>query len=156
MNESTLQSRAPVAREIRVPATDGTLASSRSSNVRAGAVLVTALMTLAYAVNFMNQGIILVVAEQIKVDYALTNSQLGFVLGLSYMLFSALGALPLGRVADVHSRSLVVGMSLALMGLATAFTSLVHSYWQLITFRALAGVGDAGVGPGGGPPAAGR
>ncbi len=148
MSESTLQSRAPVAGEVRVSATDGTPVSTRSVHVRDGALLVTALMTLAYAVNFMNQGIILVVAEQIKVDYALTNSQLGFVLGLSYMLFSALGALPLGRVADVHSRSLVVGMSLALMGLATAFTSLVHSYWQLIVFRAFAGTGDAGVLPG--------
>lgn len=114
----------------------------------AGAVFVTALMTLAYAVNFMNQGIVLVVAEQIKIDFALSNSQLGIVIGLSYMLFSALGALPLGRIADLKSRSLVVGLSLALMGIATAFTSVVQSYWQLITLRAVAGTGDAGVLPG--------
>lgn len=125
-----------------------TSVTSGYSQARASAVLVTALMTLAYAVNFMNQGIILVVAEQIKIDYALSNSQLGFVLGLSYMLFSALGALPLGRVADLRSRSLVVGMSLAVMGIATALMSVAQSYWQMITCRALAGAGDAGVLPG--------
>jgi MFS family permease len=151
MKESKLLGRAALPRLEPPTVTDPPQYSSlvtRSTQVRAGAVLVTALMTLAYAVNFMNQGIILVVAEQIKVDYALTNSQLGFVLGLSYMLFSALGALPLGRVADMHSRSLIVGASLTLMGIATALTSLAHSYWQMITFRALAGTGDAGVLPG--------
>jgi MFS family permease len=105
-------------------------------------------MTLAYAVNFMNQGIVLVVAEQIKADFALTNAQLGFVLGLSYMFFSAVGAVPLGWLADLKSRSLVVGLSLTLMGAATALTSLVQSYVSMITLRAMAGTGDAGVLPG--------
>lgn len=114
----------------------------------AGPVLVTAVMALAYAVNYMNQGIVLVVAEQIKIDFALTNAQLGLVLGLSYMLFSAIGAVPLGRIADLHSRSLVVGLSLTFMGIATALTSLVQSYWAMISLRAMAGTGDAGVLPG--------
>jgi MFS family permease len=109
---------------------------------------VTSMMTLAYAVNIMNQGIVLVVAEQIKVDFALTNAQLGFVLGLSYMLTSAIGAMPLGRLADLQSRSLVVGFSLSLMGVATTVTSAVQSYWSMIILRAVAGTGDAGLLPG--------
>lgn len=111
-------------------------------------VIVTAVLTLAYMVNFMNQGIVLVVAEQIKADFALTNTQLGTVIGLSYMLFSAVGAVPLGRIADLYSRGLVVGLSLTLMGVATTVMSGVQSFWSMITMRALAGTGDAGVLPG--------
>jgi MFS family permease len=110
--------------------------------------LVTALMALAYVVNLMNQAIVLVVAEQLKADFTLTDAQLGTVIGLSYMLFSALGALPLGRVADLYPRSVVVGLSLALMGVATTATSIVQSYWSMIIMRAAAGTGDAGVLPG--------
>lgn len=122
--------------------------ASERPKAAAGPVLVTGLMALAYAANFMNQGIVLVVSEQIKVDFDLSNAQLGFVLGLSYMLFSALGAVPLGRIADLHSRSMVVGLSLTFMGIATALTSMVQSYWSMITLRAMAGTGDAGVLPG--------
>jgi MFS family permease len=122
--------------------------SDKSSQVLPGPATVTAFMAAAYAVNFMNQGIVLVVAEQIKVDFALTNAQLGLVLGMSYMLLSALGALPLGRIADIYSRSLVVGLSLAFMGVATALTSVVQSFWSMIALRAMAGIGDAGVLPG--------
>jgi MFS family permease len=110
--------------------------------------LTTGLMTLAYMVNYMNQGIVLVVAEQLKADFALTDAQLGSVIGLSYMLFSAVGAVPLGRLADLHPRGVVVGLSLALMGVATAVTAAVQGFWSLITLRAVAGAGDAGVLPG--------
>lgn len=111
------------------------------------AIWVTSFMTCAYAVNTMNQAVVLVVAQQIKVDLSLSDAELGLILGLSFMLFSAIAAIPLGRIGDLFARHLVVGGLLTVMGVASALTAFVSQFLPLVLLRCMAGTADAGIMP---------
>lgn len=59
----------------------------------------------------------------------------------------SLAALPLGALADLRSRRLVITWGVAVWSVATALGGLVRRFWELFACRALVGVGEAGYGP---------
>jgi MFS family permease len=86
------------------------------------------------------------VFEPIKRDLHLTDVQLGW-LGSAYIIVLSLFALPLGALADLRSRRLVITWGVAIWSIATALGGLVRRFWELFACRALVGVGEAGYGP---------
>jgi len=72
--------------------------------------------------------------------------QLGW-LGSAYIIVLSLAALPLGALADLRSRRLVITWGVAVWSVATALGGLVRRFWELFACRALVGVGEAGYGP---------
>jgi predicted MFS family arabinose efflux permease len=115
-------------------------------NQRYGGIwIVASVMAAVYTLNLANQASVSVLAKAISEELSLTNTELGWVLGLSYAALSAFLSLPIARYADGNSRTLVAGLGLALMGVASIIMSLADSFWPLMFGRALAGVGDAGL-----------
>src|SRR3954465_6728436 len=96
------------------------MARSRESEHRRGGI-VLALLLLAYIFNFLDRQILGILAQPIKTDLHLTDTQFGAVGGLAFaLLYSVLGV-PLAYVADRTSRSWVIAGSLAVW---SGFTAL--------------------------------
>ena len=106
--------------------------------------LVLALLLVAYIFNFLDRQILGILAQPIKADLHLSDTQFGAIGGLAFaLLYSALGV-PLAYLADKTSRTGVVAASLAVWSAFTALCGTAAGFWQLFMFRLGVGVGEAG------------
>src|SRR5436309_15511102 len=98
-------------------------------------VLVLSLLLLAYIFNFLDRQILGILAQPIKADLHLSDTQFGAIGGPAFaLLYSVLG-IPLAIVADKVSRSGVIAASLALWSAFTALCGMAQGFGQLFLFR---------------------
>ncbi|WP_203309186.1 spinster family MFS transporter [Sphingomonas beigongshangi] len=107
-------------------------------------MLVLAMLLLIYTFNFLDRQILGILAQPIKADLKLSDTQLGALGGIAFALLYSTLAIPLALVADRTSRSWVVTGSLAVWSGFTALCGLATGFWQLFAFRLGVGVGEAG------------
>jgi MFS family permease len=105
------------------------------------------LLVLVSTVAYIDRNILAVLQETIKHDLALSDGQLGLLTGFAFALFYSAFGLPLGRVADRHSRRDLIAISMAVWSAMTALTGLAHNFWQLLLARFGVGFGEAGCNP---------
>jgi predicted MFS family arabinose efflux permease len=105
------------------------------------------MLLLTNAFNLADRQQIAAVAQAIKQDLRLTDSEMGMILGLGYAILYTLLGLPIARLAEHRSRAKIVAVSLAVFGAMAALCSTAQSFWRLLLFRVGVGVGDAGFGP---------
>jgi MFS family permease len=118
--------------------------SPRTERAGASPRVLLALLLLAYIFNFLDRQILGILAEPIKADLKLTDTEFGAVGGLAFaLLYSVLG-LPLAYLADRTSRSGVVAASVAVWSAFTALCGTATGYLQLFLYRLGVGVGEAG------------
>jgi MFS family permease len=121
------------------PRNDSTVAR-RSSSPR----VLLSLLLLAYIFNFLDRQILGILAEPIKADLHLTDTEFGAIGGLAFaLLYSVLG-LPLAYLADRTSRSGVIAASVAVWSAFTALCGTATGYLQLFLYRLGVGIGEAG------------
>ncbi len=80
--------------------------------------------------------------------YCINDFQTG-ILGSSFLLIYAIGALPIGVLADRVKRKNVIAAGVALWSVATALTAFVHGFFGLLMTRAWLGIGEASYTPAG-------
>lgn len=106
--------------------------------------LVLALLLIAYIFNFLDRQILGILAQPIKSDLHLSDTQFGAIGGLAFaLLYSALGV-PLAFLADKSSRTAVIAGSLAVWSAFTALCGAAAGFGQLFLYRLGVGVGEAG------------
>ncbi|MEA3038023.1 MAG: hypothetical protein QOE79_536 [Sphingomonadales bacterium] len=118
--------------------------SARPSETIGRPRTVLALLLLAYIFNYLDRQILGILAQPIKADLHLTDTQFGAIGGLAFaLLYSVLG-IPLALLADRTRRSTVIAGALAVWSGFTALCGLATGYGQLFLFRLGVGVGEAG------------
>lgn len=80
--------------------------------------------------------------------YCINDFQTG-LLSSSFILIYAVGALPLGLLADRIKRKNVIAAGVALWSAATLITAFVSSFWGLLLTRTWLGFGEASYNPAG-------
>jgi len=105
------------------------------------------LLVLLYTVNFIDRQIMSILAEDIKTDLKLDDSQLGFLYGTAFAIFYALFGIPLGRLADTWHRGRLIAIGLATWSCMTVLSGLSTTYAQLAAARVGVGVGEASASP---------
>jgi predicted MFS family arabinose efflux permease len=114
------------------------------SVARPGRTVALLLLTAVGTVNFVDRQILSVLAEPIRQELHLSDTQLGLLTGLSFALFYALMGVPAAMLADrVHRVRLVAAACLIWSGF-TGACALAGSFWQLALARFGVGVGEAG------------
>jgi len=117
---------------------------SPTSKRAASPRVLLSLLLVAYIFNFLDRQILGILAEPIKADLHLTDTEFGAVGGLAFaLLYSVLG-LPLAYLADRTSRSGVIAASVAVWSAFTALCGTATGYFQLFLFRLGVGIGEAG------------
>ncbi len=102
---------------------------------------------LVYVFNFIDRQIISVLADEIKRDIGITDSQIGFLYGTAFAVFYAVFGIPLGRLADVWVRKSLISIGLSFWSLMTALSGTASSFVTLGAYRIGVGVGEASASP---------
>ena len=108
---------------------------------------VLVLLTLVYALNFIDRQILVILQESIKVDMDLSDSQLGLLTGFAFAIFYVSVGIPIARWADVGNRRNIVSLAIAVWSGMTALSGFTQNFWQLLMARIGVGVGEAGGSP---------
>jgi MFS family permease len=127
----------------------GGASTERPATGRSGAYGWYALivLVLVYAINFVDRQIISILAQDIKRDFKLDDSQIGFLYGTAFAVFYALFGIPLGRLADSWYRGRLIAMGLTLWSGMTTLSGFASSYAMLSTARIGVGIGEASASP---------
>jgi MFS family permease len=73
---------------------------------------VVALLAVAMALSMMDRMVLALLAQQIKADLHLSDVEISLLHGLAFTMLYVTAGLPMGRLADRHSRRIVAGSSI--------------------------------------------
>ncbi len=107
------------------------------------------LLTAVYTLNYADRMIFAVVTGQIKAEFQLDDTTMGFLGGFAFaVVYTTLG-LPIAMLADRRSRKVILTAALSIWSVFTAVCGLANSTFTLMLARFGVGFGEAG----GSPPA---
>lgn len=102
-------------------------------------------MAVWYAV--IDRQVLMLLAQPIKADLSLTDTQIGSLHGLGAALFTAIALVPLGWLADRMDRRLLLAGCVLVWSVAVAACGLATGYWSLLLCVAFLAAGEAGLSP---------
>jgi predicted MFS family arabinose efflux permease len=105
------------------------------------------LLTLLYVANFVDRQLIGILGQPIKQELGLSDAQLGLLGGLAFAIFYTTLGIPVARIAERRSRVAVIGASVTIWSLMTAFGGLARGFPMLLLARLGVGIGEAGYVP---------
>lgn len=123
--------------------------NAEQGSVASGAYTTLVLLGLTYTFSFLDRQIVAILAEPIKADLNLSDTQVGLLTGFMFALFYTTFGIPVAWLADRTHRVRIVAASCALWSVFTAACGLATTFWQLALARIGVGIGEAG----GTPPA---
>jgi MFS family permease len=104
---------------------------------------VVLVLCLAQLVSIVDRIIMGVAAEPVRHDLNLSDSQLGILLGPSFVLLNVVGGLFAGRLADLTNRRWLIFFGIIVWNVANACCGLARNFEQLLTARLVVGLGEA-------------
>lgn len=111
----------------------------------------TVLWTLlaVYVLNFLDRQIVTILAEPIKRELTLSDTQIGLMTGLAFALFYTILGIPIARYADnpKTNRVRLISVALAIWSAMTVLCGMAQNFIQLLLARIGVGVGEAGCTP---------
>lgn len=110
-----------------------------------------ALIFLVSVFNVVDRYILSILAEHIRTDLGLDDTQMGLLLGPSFSTVHFLAVLPAAWLADRYGRRSVVAIGLFVWSVMTALGGAAQTFTQIFLARMGVGVGEAA----GSPPSAG-
>lgn len=108
--------------------------------------LLTLLLVLL-AVNLTERWALGLLAQDIKRDLQLTDTELGLLSGLAFAVFYSAIGVPIARWADRGNRVTIISITMALWGVMVALCGTVSGFVQLLLVRVGVAVGEAGCVP---------
>lgn len=111
---------------------------------RPGRILALVLLTAVGTMNFVDRQILSVLAEPIRQELGLSDTQLGLLTGLSFALFYAIMGVPAALLADRYHRVRLVAAACLMWSFFTGACAFAQSFTQLALARFGVGVGEAG------------
>lgn len=105
------------------------------------------LLTLMFIVAKVDRNIVNIFLEQMKAEFGATDFQMSLVLGLSFSVVFTLGSIPIARLADAHSRRVIILVGIVAWSLMTMVQGAARSLLQLGAARVMVGAGEATISP---------
>lgn len=107
------------------------------------------ILLIVYIFNFLDRQIVNILAEPIKADLMLSDTELGLLAGPAFAVFYALLGIPIARYADKDgaNRVRLISLALAIWSVMTAVCGFAQNFVQLLFARIGVGVGEAGCTP---------
>lgn len=105
------------------------------------------ILFLVACLNYLDRYIISILMEPIRLEFALTDTQIAFLSGFVFAVFYATLGLPLARYADRGNRRKLLSIALGLWSTMTALGAAATGFWTLLLARIGVGVGEAGAAP---------
>jgi predicted MFS family arabinose efflux permease len=106
-----------------------------------------AVMVLIFSCNFLDRAVLSLVAEPVRKEFGLSDSQLGVLNGFAFGLMFAIAGIPIGLLVDRINRSKLLACMVFLWSGATAACGLAQSYLWLLVGRMAVGAAESGGAP---------
>ncbi len=110
-----------------------------------------------YILNFIDRGLLSVVARPLKAELMISDTAFGLLSGFGFALLYTVVGIPLARIAETHNRVKIMAGCVALWSIMTALCGLaaditvfgivIGGFWILLLFRVGVGIGEAGCTP---------
>lgn len=114
-------------------------------------------LLLVYILNFVDRGLLSVVAPAMKPELGISDTAFGLLTGFGFALLYTVVGVPLARVAERRHRVWIMTVCIALWSLMTALCGLatevtigsitIGAFWILLACRVGVGIGEAGCTP---------
>src|SRR6195952_3840548 len=108
---------------------------------------VLGVLTIVYALNFLDRTIFNVLIEPIKKEFALSDTMMGLLAGFGFVLFYSLIGIPIARVADRVNRRNIVAAAFAFWSAMTFLCGMATSVTSLALARIGVGIGESASSP---------
>lgn len=105
------------------------------------------ILMMAYTANYVDRQILAILLEPIKQELVFSDTQMGFLTGLTFAIFYATLGVPIAMWADRSNRRNIIAIAVTLFSGMTFVCAFVTSFAQLALARIGVGVGEAGSGP---------
>lgn len=122
-------------------------ASGQSWPSSAAAYYALAVIIIATGLNFFDASVFGMMAQRIKVDFGLSDEQLGFLGGPASVIFYVIVGIPLARLADIYPRRWVLSGGMAATGVITALGGVAQNFAQFVGSRMFVGAGGSAHAP---------
>jgi MFS family permease len=114
-------------------------------------------LLLVYILNFLDRGLLGILAEPVMNDLGITDGDFGLLTGLGFAILYSFVGIPLAHLAETRNRVIIMGVCIVLWSAATAGSGLsadgnvmgvaVSGFAMLFVMRVLVGIGEAGCTP---------
>lgn len=109
--------------------------------------LVVWILVGVYTLNFLDRQLVSILAEPIRKDLKLTDTELGMLGGIYFAAFYTFFGIPVGWLADRAKRIWIMSGACALWSLFTMGSGAAANFVQLAIMRMGVGIGEAGGSP---------
>lgn len=113
-----------------------------------GAWWTVALCCLLYTFSFIDRLVLSLLVPDISRDLAISDLQMGLLIGLSFSAFYTIAGLPLAHWLDRGSRKWIMTGGVLLWGSMTVLSGFATSFAELAFYRAGVALGEAALTPG--------
>ena len=105
------------------------------------------LLLVIYIINNIDRQVMNILVEPVKKDLALSDGQIGWLIGISFALFYTVAGLPIARLADRSNRRNIIALALLVWSAMTVLCGMARTFPQLLAARIGVGIGEAGCTP---------
>jgi MFS family permease len=127
--------------------TDGAAPAFQGTGTKGYRAYVLGALLVVYTFNFIDRVIVGIIQEPIKVEFGLTDFQLGLLGGPAFAILYTLLGIPIARLAERHDRMTILAICLALWSAMTAACGFAVNYATLLAARVGVSIGEAGCTP---------
>src|SRR5437870_4387889 len=104
---------------------------------------VVGVLTLANVSGFLDRQVLSLLVPAIERDLHITDTQMSYLIGLSFSVFYTVLGLPIAWWADRANRRTIMAAGVTLWSVMTMVSGLVSTYPRLLLARIGVGVGEA-------------
>ena len=106
-----------------------------------------AVLVLVFTSSHVDRQIMGILLEPIKNDLGASDTQMGFLIGLTFALFYATLGMPIAMLADRGNRRNIITWAITIWSFMTIACGYAQSFAQLALARIGVGIGEAGSSP---------
>jgi MFS transporter, Spinster family, sphingosine-1-phosphate transporter len=106
------------------------------------------LLTAINFINYLDRIVFASIGPELKKEFMFSDAQVGLT-GSAFLLVYTVAALPMGLLADRVSRTRIIAIGVILWSLATWYTAIAHTFFEIFAGRAVLGIGEASYVPAG-------
>ena len=108
---------------------------------------VVGVLTAVYASSQVDRQIMAILLEPIKIELGASDTQMGFLVGLTFAIFYATLGMPIAMLADRTNRRNIITAAISIWSAMTVLCGYAASFFQLALARIGVGIGEAGSTP---------
>lgn len=121
----------------------GMSSDAGGSPVERSAWYLVCLLSILFVVSYVDRYMLALVAAPVAKDLALTDTQLGLLLGLGFAVLFCIAGFPVAHFLDKYDRIKIVSVGVLIWSASTVASAFVGSFGLLLFFRSGVAMGEA-------------